>query len=224
MGSTCFCGRATFMPEIKLNQIPLRNENELEAKDSKDTKLAELKSYFEENEKDLIMKKPRKIGKKRVNKKLLKKGPTLLNPTSEKYEQMLKGLLEQKKLKKIGPKRRVTIRKGEFIKCIIDEVIEENKDKKNEVISSCILEVKNKFSKHNSLLMKNNHDIQKGLSEDKISIGIINIKNPNKVEVKKKKNQNILDNKTINEDNNSYSKINSKVRRLSENNLNKSEK
>jgi len=46
---------------------------------------------------------------------------------NKQYEDMLKRLLEQKTIKRFGPKRRETIRKEE-IKNMVDEILQENKD------------------------------------------------------------------------------------------------
>ena len=88
-----------------------------------------------------------------------------------KYELMLKRLLEQQNIKKNGPKRRETIRKdGDKIKDIVKNLLIENKNDvlkiKNKNENNSLL-IKNKFSQkgrfsftidRNSLLVNNNND------------------------------------------------------------------
>ena len=84
------------------------------------TKMGQLIDYFNEKEEEIMMdynnlkKKTKNISKKNNN---------------EKYELMLKRLLEQKNIKMIGPKRRETIRKeGNKIQQIVHELLQENKN------------------------------------------------------------------------------------------------
>ena len=116
------------------------------------TKINDLKIYFNEVENELMhynnLHKSKKITKKHLSKK---KHINALNKLSDnKYELMLKRLLEQKKIKRNGPKRRETIRKDIAIKQVVNEVISENV--KNEKIN-----VK-KNDKENDLLIKNIND------------------------------------------------------------------
>lgn len=116
------------------------------------TKINDLKTYFNEVENELMhynnLHKSKKITKKHLSKK---KHINALNKLSDnKYELMLKRLLEQKKIKRNGPKRRETIRKDIAIKQVVNEVISGNV--KNEKIN-----VK-KNDKENDLLIKNIND------------------------------------------------------------------
>ena len=70
----------------------------------------EIINYFNEGEKEILdnIKKREKVKKIPQNKKL---DQTINAKDDNKYELMLKRLLEQQNIKKIGPKRRETIRK-----------------------------------------------------------------------------------------------------------------
>jgi hypothetical protein len=112
----------------------------------------DLKDYFNEVEKELMhynnLHKSKKISKKHLSKK---KHINALNKLNDnKYELMLKRLLEQKKIKRNGPKRRETIRKDKVIKQLVNEVISGNI--KNKEINNNINE------KENDLLIKNIND------------------------------------------------------------------
>ena len=112
----------------------------------------DLKDYFNEVENELMhynnLHKSKKITKKHLSKK---KHINALNKLSDnKYELMLKRLLEQKKIKRNGPKRRETIRKDIAIKQVVNEVISGNVQ--NEKINI------KKNEKENDLLIKNIND------------------------------------------------------------------
>lgn len=116
------------------------------------TKINDLKIYFNEVENELMhynnLHKSKKITKKHLSKK---KHINALNKLSDnKYELMLKRLLEQKKIKRNGPKRRETIRKDIAIKQVVNEVISGNVQ--NEKINI------KKNEKENDLLIKNIND------------------------------------------------------------------
>ena len=110
----------------------------------------EILNYFNEGEKELMNNIKKKANGKNIPSK---KRKVRKNDTKEdnKYELMLKRLLEQQNIKKVGPKRRETIRKegGEKIKETVKNLLAENK---NDVL-------KNKNKKedpNNSLLIKKN--------------------------------------------------------------------
>ena len=110
----------------------------------------QLINYFNENEKEFFYNFNKKEKtKKQFNKK---KHNNALNKLSEnKYELMLKRLLEQKEVKRNGPKRRETIRNEDKIKLMVSEVMKQNlEDIKNKKISDNDL-IKN----DNDLLIKN---------------------------------------------------------------------
>ena len=90
------------------------------------TQINRLKKYFMKSEKELsddFYKKNLKVsGKKRRSSGFI----NLLLIDKNKYEEMLKKLLEQKNIERKGPKRRKTIRSSDTIKELVKEVINEN--------------------------------------------------------------------------------------------------
>lgn len=90
------------------------------------TQINRLKKYFMKSEKELsddFYKKNLKVsGKKRRSSGFI----NLLLIDKNKYEEMLKKLLEQKNIERKGPKRRKTIRRSDTIKELVKEVINEN--------------------------------------------------------------------------------------------------
>ena len=172
MGNSCSCENIHFIKDVKLNVclekmeiVPksdqvlyndgnkiIINLNEKKNKDSlTQKKMNEILSYFNEGEKEIInnIRKKNKV-KKAQNKK---KTNDLIdnNRDDNKYELILKRLLEQQNIKKIGPKRRETIRKeGDNIKDIVTELLKENKNialnKKNSIESNSLL-IKTQFNK-----------------------------------------------------------------------------
>jgi hypothetical protein len=172
MGNSCSCENIHFIKDVKLNvclekmeilpksdQVLYNDGNKiiinLNEKKNKDSltqkKMNEILSYFNEGEKEIInnIRKKNKV-KKAQNKK---KTNDLIdnNRDDNKYELILKRLLEQQNIKKIGPKRRETIRKeGDNIKDIVAELLKENKNialnKKNSIESNSLL-IKTQFNK-----------------------------------------------------------------------------
>jgi hypothetical protein len=119
----------------------------------------------------------------------IKHSNALSKLSANKYELMLKRLLEQKKIKPKGPKRRETIRNDEQIKILINEVISEKQIKK--VINDNEINIKNKtenLNHENDLLIKN---INKSQFRSSVTFGqylIIAYKDKNS----KISNQNLL--------------------------------
>jgi hypothetical protein len=131
--------------EKKENQLIINIENE---KDKYEGKMTQLKNYFNENEKELFCNyyNKKEKTKKQFNKK---KHNNALNKLSEnKYELMLKRLLEQKEVKRNGPKRRETIRTEKKIKLLVNEVLMQNLE-----------DIKNKKLNDNSLLNNEEGDL-----------------------------------------------------------------
>lgn len=138
MGNACFCNIVgNELKGIKIN-ICLENQSFNEVTENILNKegnmiehhekgINELKKYFDENEQEII----NEINQKEKIKKIFhkKKKQCLANTLIDnKYELMLRRLLEQKNIKRNGPKRRETIRKEEQIKVLLNEVLEENKN------------------------------------------------------------------------------------------------
>ena len=102
---------------------PNKSSNQLntEGKDNKKSKMSQIIDYFNEEEEAEIVKEYNKM--KKTSKNISKKN------NNEKYELMLRRLLDQQNIKMIGPKRRQTIRKeGNKIQTIVHELLKENKD------------------------------------------------------------------------------------------------
>ena len=138
----CFQAQNT---EKKENQLIINIENE---KENYEGKVTQLKNYFNENEKELFYNynNKKEKTKKQFNKK---KHNNALNKLSEnKYELMLKRLLEQKEVKRNGPKRRETIRTEGKIKLLVNEILMQNLE-----------DIKNKKLNDNSLLNNEEGDL-----------------------------------------------------------------
>ena len=162
MGNACFCNNSPFIQDINLDNFPhlpilntktdqMQNKDSYEI-DKSERKLNSIIKYFNEGEKEIYnIKKKEKSKKHSKMKKISQKNFDFLKDNKQ-YEHMLKRILEQKTIKRFGPKRRVTIR-NEEIKNMVVEVIQENKDltiKKNEssdVQSSIII---NNISRKNN--------------------------------------------------------------------------
>ena len=171
MGNSCFCNNINFIKDVKLNvcfkkqainnksdQILIRDEDKTnineknkekeKGKIKSKNKMNEILNYFNEGEKEIMnnIKKKAKAKKIPSNKRIDRINN---NKDDNKYELMLKRLLEQQNIKKVGPKRRETIRKegGEKIKETVKNLLTENK---NDVLKN-----KNKKEdQNNSLLIK----------------------------------------------------------------------
>ena len=167
MGNSCFCDNIHFIKDVKLNlcyqkqdinnksdHIIIKEEqlntNEKSKEKEKEktnpkNKMNELLIYFNELEKEIMNNFKKKPKVKKIPIK--KKNDMAIDIKEEnKYELMLKRLLEQQNIKKIGPKRRETIRKEgeEKIKELVKNLLAENK---NDVL-------KNKKNENNTLLIK----------------------------------------------------------------------
>jgi hypothetical protein len=132
--------------QVLTKDIPLNEESkekDLKNKniDNNNNKLSGILKYFNTEEKEILA----EYYKQRDKEKNLTK-----NRDNGKYELMLKRLLEQKKIKRNGPKRRETIRNDKVIKQMVNEVISGNVKNK---------ETKNNINeKENDLLIKNIND------------------------------------------------------------------
>ena len=133
------------------------NENKVNNNNKDEINIQELKNYFNEKGCDNINNNTIEKPKKHLNKK---KHINALNRLSDnKYELILKRLLEQKNVIRKGPKRRETIRKEKKIKNKINEVIldnarvieskKNNNNKKNDI-----------QNQENDLLIKNINNIK----------------------------------------------------------------
>ena len=133
MGSACLYGSKNLNKDVNLDDCnnidnsntskkPNKTNNQLntEEKDNKKSKMGQIINYFNEEEAEIV-KEYNKMKKR--SKNISKKN------NNEKYELMLRRLLDQKNVKMIGPKRRQTIRKeGDKIQTIVHELLKENKN------------------------------------------------------------------------------------------------
>ena len=169
MGNTCFCSNSKYMQDIKLDsfQQPIVNTKtkteQNGQKDSVDTsnKINNILNYFNQTEKEIVINLMKKEKSKKyvTKKKQNKKSDTLIE--GSKYEEMLKRLLDQKKIKRFGPKRRETVRKEDRIKTLVNEILQENKeDIKSKIYSS----KKETSDTQSSIIIKKNIGFQSRLS------------------------------------------------------------
>jgi len=197
MGNYCFCNEKNYFKDIKINicldkqstnsktEHILTKEKNINIKG--ENEIMKLKKYFDENEQEIL----NNLNKKEKVKKNFKKRDSMVGALPDnKYELMLKRLLEQKNIKRIGPKRRETIRKENNIKSMVNDILIENRN-----------EIKNAkgnnadFNRKNStLIIKNNSPVRFSITIDKGGLS----KNISKV--KKKLNHQHLNNvNTLNE-------------------------
>ena len=131
MGNSCFGGNIHFIKDVKLDvcfqkqyinnksdqilskdedKINTNEKNKEQNKNKSKNKMNELLNYFNESEKEILnsFKKKDKAKKLAIKKR---RDQTMDIVDNNKYELMLKRLLEQQNIKKNGPKRRQTIRK-----------------------------------------------------------------------------------------------------------------
>ena len=144
MGSACIYGSTNNNREVNLdedktkdnkNQTPPKDKNNkheplnTDSKENTKSKMSLIIGYFNEGNAELAL-EYNKLKEKNKNK--IKKS------NNEKYELILRRLLEQKNIKIIGPKRRETIRKGgNQIQTMVQELLQENK---NEVLKGNVNE------------------------------------------------------------------------------------
>lgn len=165
MGNSCICNNVNnYFKDIKINictdkktinsltECAIKKEDNI--KEKKEKGITQLKRYFNENEQEILNSILNQKEKDRRNLKK-KKRKSMLGTAFDKnkYELMLKRLLDQRNIKRKGPKRRQTIRKGDTIKPLINEILKENKDiiAKNNIT--------NELNKTNTtLIIKNNNN------------------------------------------------------------------
>jgi len=176
MGSACFlknlnladcCSNKSMVKNIsKSDQVltkDIPSNEESKEKDLKNknidnnNKLSGILKYFNTEEKEILA----EYYKQRDKEKNLTK-----NRDNGKYELMLKRLLEQQTIKRVGPKRRQTIRDGGKIMKLIKQIIQENKDEALRTTNT-----KEKESEDISLLVTTSH--KKGRNSQNIDKNIL---------------------------------------------------
>ena len=135
MGNSCICLKNVSYQynDVKLDSF-LEEQNDIEKDQLEVTNLYNIVKYFNEGEKEIISKIEKKNIKKILSHKKAKNFKSYNVAGDSKYEQMLKRLLEQKKIERKGPKRRETLRinNNKNVKKLIMEVIEENQNNEKE--------------------------------------------------------------------------------------------
>ena len=215
MGNAFLCNKASScFKDIEINICSdKRNMNSLADQIlNKDEELSnknnikpiiELKKYFDNKEKENFNNSSLKDRDKKLQKK---KRQSMFNclVDNTQYELMLKRLLEQKKVKRNGPKRRETIRKEEDkIKILIKEILVENKNENKNSINSN----DNKSLSANSTLIIKNKNNQKKMRlsvtiDSKVDLNNVNnINNINK-KVDNNSNQHLKNVNSFNNGNN----------------------
>ena len=177
MGSACFlknlnladcCSNKSMVKNIsKSDQVLTKDipsneeskEKDLKNKniDNNNNKLSGILKYFNTEEKEILA----EYYKQRDKEKNLTK-----NRDNGKYELMLKRLLEQQTIKRVGPKRRQTIRDGGKIMKLIKQIIQENKEEALRTTNT-----KEKESEDISLLVTTSH--KKGRNSQNIDKNIL---------------------------------------------------
>jgi len=133
--------------QILTKDIPQNEDSkdkELNPKKENSNKLNSILNYFNTEEKEILA----EYYKQRDKEKMMTR-----NKDNNKYELTVKRLLEQQTLKKVGPKRRETIRnEGDKILQIVKQIIQENKEEAMRTTNT-----KDKESEEPTLLINNSH-------------------------------------------------------------------
>jgi hypothetical protein len=148
MGNGCICIRNLCFEDIKVETF-IEEQNH-----PTDSNLYNnIVKYFDDFERDITIKLEKRNLKKILSFKRIKNLNTLRSVENNKYELMLKRLLEQKKIERKGPKRRETIRinNNKELIHLVKESIEDNKKKENNKENN-----KNNTPKKETILIKNN--------------------------------------------------------------------
>ena len=168
MGNSYICTPNKYLRDIKLNicfqyQSSEIKDDQIIININNDTnkyekKINQLKKYFNENKIKNEIEYMEYINKKKKNKKYFnrKKHNNDLNRLSDnKYELMLKRLLEQKNIKRNGPKRRETIKNNnnKQIEILVNEVLVDNINNIKNKVNGKVL------NQENDLLIKDIKDI-----------------------------------------------------------------
>ena len=151
MGNGCICIRNLCLEDIKVETFIEEQNHPTES-----NLYNNIVKYFDDFERDLTIKIEKKHLKKILSFKRIKNLNTIRSIENNKYELMLKRLLEQKKIERKGPKRRETIRinnNKNLIK-LVKESIEDNKKKENNKENN-----QNNTPKKETILINDNKDI-----------------------------------------------------------------
>ena len=131
MGNSCYCNTGlNYIKDLNVNickeegskneitENNINGEEKENVKDKKVQRIIQIKKYFELHDQEIINFLNDK--EKEIKNNIIKKRESIYNPDDNNYELILKRLLEQKKIKRKGPKRRETIRKNESIQLLVN--------------------------------------------------------------------------------------------------------
>lgn len=184
MGNGCACYRDLCIQEVKKDTFVKIENNQIQIQV---TNLYEMAKYFEEVENEVYKKNEKKKLRKLLSHKKLKNLNTVYN-TISKYELMLRRLLEQKNIKRKGPKRRETIRinNNENFILLVRKAIEDNKNieknKENDLGRKESILLNNKEKANSTYLTSGKHSlIINKFSKKKILDGLGDINMDNEI-------------------------------------------
>lgn len=184
MGNGCACYRDLCIQEVKKDTFVKIENNQIQIQV---TNLYEMAKYFEEVENEVYKKNEKKKLRKLLSHKKLKNLNTVYN-TISKYELMLRRLLEQKNIKRKGPKRRETIRinNNENFILLVRKAIEDNKNieknKENDLGRKESILLNNKGKANSTYLTSGKHSlIINKFSKKKILDGLGDINMDNEI-------------------------------------------
>ena len=138
MGNSCFANTSNYFKKhldicLDENESYLKVEEKIYEENNSNTQIHNLKNYFNQSEKEIIDKLNNENKINMSNQKYNHRKSVFINYIdNNKYETMLKKLLEQKNIERRGPKRRETIRNKNQIEPLVKEVLKEKNSKKNE--------------------------------------------------------------------------------------------
>jgi len=154
MGNACFATTKNCIQNhldicIDKNISNIYVEESIIDENKTNNQINKLKNYFIQSEKDISDSFHQKNIKATAKKKRNSGFVNLILIDKNKYETMLKKLLEQKSIEIKGPKRRETIRDGNKINILVKEVMNEKKDNKNNKLKRVL------SKRRHSIIIKN---------------------------------------------------------------------
>ena len=162
MGSACFTNTSNYIKknfyiclDDNLSNIK-EKEEKIDEENNSNTRIINLKNYFIQNEKEILEEYNNDIKIKMNNNKKQRESLYINVFDNNKYETMLKKLLQQKSIERKGPKRRETIRESNQIINLVKEVLKEKNNNKNKRLDSKEYFIKTDFFEKN----KNEEDLE----------------------------------------------------------------
>ena len=155
MGSACFTNTSNYIKknfyiclDDNLSNIK-EKEEKIDEENNSNTRIVNLKNYFIQNEKEILEEYNNDIKIKMNNNKKQRESLYINVFDNNKYETMLKKLLQQKSIERKGPQRRETIRESNQIINLVKEVLKEKNNNKNKSPK------KSELKNQNSIIIKN---------------------------------------------------------------------